>query len=185
MIDLPRLARIEGPGLVLRLIRPGDAEYLHTLRTNQNYNKHLSVVSGTAQDQRRWIESYMAREADGRELYYVIERKDGLRCGFIRLYDIAADSFTWGSWVLDANKPAKAALESAMLSFGVGFDHLQCSRALIDVRIGNEQALAFYIRLGMTELHRDQKDIYFTYTRQKFVEDRSLHMKIIQQEAQT
>lgn len=184
-MDLSQLARIEGPGLVLRLIRPEDADYLHTLRTDPNYNEHLSAVSGSAQDQRDWIESYMTREANGLELYYVIERKDGVRCGFVRLYDITADSFTWGSWILDANKPPKAALESAMLSFGVGFDHLQIPKALVDVRVGNERALSFYIRLGMTELRRDKQDIYFTYTQKKFAVDRPFYMKLVHQEAKS
>ena len=118
------LARVEGPNLILRLIRPEDADYVQALRTDPAYNRHLSEVRGTAEDQRSWIEGYKAREADLRELYYVIERKDGTRCGLVRLYDIRADSFTWGSWILDYNKTRKAALESAVLSFGIGFEEL-------------------------------------------------------------
>ncbi len=44
------------------------------------------------------------REAYLRELYYVIEGKDGTRCGLVHLYDIGADSFTWDSWILDHNE---------------------------------------------------------------------------------
>ena len=130
------LGRVEGPNLILRLIRPEDADYVHALRNDPAYNRHLSEVRGTAEDQRRWIEGYKAREAVLRELYYVIERKDGIRCGLVRLYDIGAESFTWGSWLLDQNKTRKAALESAILSFGVGFDELGLSLAHVDVRIG-------------------------------------------------
>ena len=57
------LARVEGPNLTLRLIRPADADYVHALRTDPAYNRHLSEVRGTAEDQRRWIEAYKAREA--------------------------------------------------------------------------------------------------------------------------
>jgi RimJ/RimL family protein N-acetyltransferase len=176
------LARVEGPNLILRLIRPEDADYVHTLRTDPAYNRHLSEVRGTAEDQRRWIEGYKAREAALRELYYVIERKDDTRCGLVRLYDIGADSFTWGSWILDHKKTRKAALESAVLSFGVGFDGLGLSQALVDVRIGNEQALAIYQRLGMTELLRDDRDIYFTYPRGQFEADRAGYLAILKAE---
>lgn len=176
------LARVEGPNLILRLIRPEDADYVHALRTDPAYNRHLSEVRGTAEDQRRWIEGYKAREADLRELYYVIERKDGTRCGLVRLYDIRADSFTWGSWILDHNKTRKAALESAVLSFGVGFDELGLSFAHIDVRIGNEHAEAFYRRLGMTEIRRDVQDIYFTYPRSRFEADRAGYLTILEEE---
>jgi len=176
------LARVEGPNLILRLIRPKDADYVHALRTDPAYNRHLSEVRGTAEDQRRWIESYKAREADLRELYYVIERKDGTRCGLVRLYDIGADSFTWGSWILDHNKTRKAALESAVLSFGVGFDGLGLPQALVDVRIGNEQALAIYQRLGMIELRRDDQDAYFAYPRVRFDADRAGYLAILEEE---
>lgn len=176
------LARVEGPNLILRLIRPEDADYVHALRTDPAYNRHLSEVRGTAEDQRRWIEGYKAREAVLRELYYVIERKDGTRCGLVRLYDIGADSFTWGSWILDHNKTRKAALESAVLSFGVGFDGLGLSQALVDVRIGNAQALAIYQRLGMIELRRDDQDIYFTYPRVRFEADRAGYLAILEEE---
>jgi len=176
------LARVEGPNLTLRLIRPEDADYVHALRTDPAYNRHLSEVRGTAEDQRRWIEGYKAREADLRELYYVIERKDGTRCGLVRLYDIGADSFTWGSWILDHNKTRKAALESAVLSFGVGFDELGLSFAHIDVRIGNEHAEAFYRRLGMTEIRRDVQDIYFIYPRSRFDADRAGYLAILEEE---
>ena len=176
------LARVEGPNLILRLIRPEDADYVHALRTDPAYNRHLSEVRGTAEDQRRWIEGYKAREADLRELYYVIERKDGTRCGLVRLYDIGAESFTWGSWILDHNKTRKAALESAVLSFGVGFDGLGLSQALVDVRIGNAQALAIYQRLGMIELRRDDQDIYFIYPRVRFEADRAGYLAILEEE---
>jgi RimJ/RimL family protein N-acetyltransferase len=174
------LTRIEGPNLVLRLIRPEDADYVHALRTDPAYNRHLSEVRGTAEDQRRWIEDYKAREVDLRELYYVIERRDGVRCGLVRLYDIGKDGFTWGSWILDRNKTRKAALESAVLSFGIGFEGLRLPTANVDVRVENDHAQAFYRRLGMTEIRRDARDIYFAYPRDRFLTDRPSYMGILE-----
>jgi RimJ/RimL family protein N-acetyltransferase len=121
----------------------------------------LTWVTGTVDDQRTWIEDYKSREAQGQEFYYMIERKDGTRCGLVRLYDIEAKSFTWGSWILDEHKPRKAALESAVLSFGIGFDALGVQLANVDVRVANEHAAAFYRRLGMEETHRIDGQIFF------------------------
>lgn len=175
--------RVSGPHLALRLIEPDDAEYVHQLRTDPAYNTYLSEVHGGVEDQRRWIEAYKAREAELRELYYVIERKDGVRCGLVRLYDIADDSFTWGSWILDANKPRKAALESVALSFGVGFDLLDLPRAYVDVRRDNAKALTIYQRLGMTELRQDHQDIFFCYERDRFAADRAGLMAVLEGES--
>lgn len=177
MTDVSSMARVEGPNLVLRLIQPEDAVYVYGLRSNPAYNTHLSTVTGTVDDQRNWIEDYKSREAQGQELYYVIERKDGVRCGLVRLYDIEAESFTWGSWILDENKTRKAALESAVLSFGVGFDALGLHSAIVDVRIANEHAAAFYRRLGMVETHRTDRDIFFNYARERFDTDRTHYLR--------
>lgn len=178
-MDHSQLERVEGLNLALRLITTDDAAYVHALRTDPTYNEHLSEVRGGVNDQRRWIEAYKNREAQGLEYYYVIERLDGERCGVVRLYDIDQDSFTWGSWILDQNKPPKAALESAVLSFGVGFQVLAKSIAHIDVRIGNEKATAFYRRLGMSEVRSDERNLYFTYSRLRFLADLEHHTEIV------
>lgn len=174
---MEHMAHVDGPNLTLRLISPDDAAYVHTLRTDPAYNTHLSEVRGTAADQRAWIEAYKTREAAGREFYFIIARHDGTRCGTVRLYDITGDSFTWGSWILDHNKPPKAALESAVLSFGLGFDGLGTALARIDVRCTNTHATAFYRRFGMTETHRTEQDIFFVYPRARFEADRPTHLR--------
>ena len=176
-MDLSSIARVEGPNLILRLIEPEDAAYVHSLRSNPVYNTHLPAVTGTVDDQWTWIVDYKFREAQEQEFYYVIERKDGTRCGLVRLYDVEAESFTWGSWILDKNKTRKAALESAILSFGVGFDALGVQLANVDVRVANEHAAAFYRRLGMVETHRTDQDIFFNYTREQFETGRTHHLK--------
>lgn len=183
-MDRSAIARVEGPNLRLRLIEPEDAAYVHGLRADPRYNTHLSAVTGTVEDQRRWIEGYKSREAAGQELYYVIERKDGTRCGLVRLYDIEADHFTWGSWILDENKPSKAALESTVLSFGVGFENLECETARVVVSIGNSHAEAFYRRFGMSETQRDESDIFFEYGRDRFLAEREDFTVILQMRKQ-
>ena len=177
-----KLSTVEGPHLNLRLIRATDAEYVYTLRTDPSYNKHLTPVRGTVEDQRRWIETYKARESELRELYYVITRKDGTRCGLVRLYDITTHSFTWGSWILDHNKTRKAALESAVLVYTVAFNYLGLIAAQFDVRRDNSSTLAFHRRFGATETHKTDQDIFFMYPSERFAADRARYLLILQEE---
>ena len=174
-------SRALGPNLLLRLITLNDAAYVYGLRTNPQYNRYLSEVVGDVGDQRRWIESYKCREARAREFYYIIERRDGVRCGVVRLYDIEQGSFTWGSWILDDNKPKKAALESAVLSFCVAFEALALKLARVDVAIQNTHAAKFYNRFGMTEIQRTESQIYFQYSSEQFQVGKQDFMPIIQQ----
>ncbi len=173
------LSPIDGYRLCLRFVTPDDAAYIHGLRTNPAYNAHLSAVTGTVDDQRQWIKGYKAREAAGSEYYYLIERLDGVPCGVVRLYDIAGERFTWGSWILDHNKPAKAAVESAILSFGAGFERIGLETAFLEARHSNEHAIAFYRRFGIEELRTDDENTYFSYPREKFLSDRAAHIKVV------
>lgn len=162
-MDLNRIKADEGHRLRLRLVQPEDAGYIHALRTDPRYNSYLSAVTGGAADQRQWIQDYKTREAIGSELYYVIERlADGARCGVVRLYEITDESFTWGSWVLDHNKPAKAALECALLIYRIGLDLIGCPKAVFEVMNENAHTLAFHRRMGATETGADAQNTYFT-----------------------
>lgn len=175
------LSRVSGPNLSLRLITSRDAEYIHEIRSNPQLNRFLSQVVGEVEDQRQWIEAYKHREAAGLEFYYVIERRDGVRCGAVRLYEIEEDTFRWGSWILDAGKPRKAALESAVLSFGVAFEVLSLQLARVDVAIQNEHAAKFYRRFGMTEMHRTNSQIYFEYESRQFHLEKERFLSVVRQ----
>jgi RimJ/RimL family protein N-acetyltransferase len=159
---------IIGKRLRLRLVEPADAAFIHALRTDPAFNAHLSPVTGTVADQKAWITAYKRREAAGEEFYYIIERQDGVPCGTVRLYGIIENSFTWGSWILNADKPPKAALDSALQSFAIGFEQLGLARADIDVRKDNRKAIDFYRRFGMAETGCDTENLYFELTASRF-----------------
>ena len=173
--------RIHGVRLVLRLIMPTDADYVHNLRTDARYNAHLSPVTGSVDDQRAWIEQYKRREAAGQEYYYVIERCDDAQvCGTVRLYDIQEDCFTWGSWILDEHKPAMAALESAVLIYQIGFNIVGINKCLFDVRKDNQRTLDFHHRFGAVEIRKDDQNTYFELTREQFFSGQIGYQKIIE-----
>ena len=160
---------ITGNHLRLRLVTPEDAAFIHGLRTDPAYNLHLSPVTGTVEDQRTWIEAYKTREAAGEEFYYIIERHDDVPCGVVRLYDITEETFTWGSWILNQDKPPKAALESAILIYDIGFFTLNKSCAVFDVRADNERTLRFHRRFGACGTGSDTENLYFELSRERFL----------------
>lgn len=163
----------------MRLIIPEDSAYVYALRTDPAYNSHLSTVSGSIEDQAAWIRAYKSREAAGEEYYFVIERHSGCACGLVRLYGFAGDSFTWGSWILDHNKPPKAALESAVLIYQAAFEALGCARAVFEVRRGNMRTLAFHARFGAQQTGEDETSLYFVYTAKQFLRDKTKFLEIL------
>ncbi|MEM6595524.1 MAG: GNAT family N-acetyltransferase [Pseudomonadota bacterium] len=174
------MERIDGKFVSLRLARPEDAGFIYDLRRDPLRNAYLSEVTGGVDGQTTWLERYLLREAAGEELYYVIERSEsGESCGLVRLYDIEGNRCTWGSFILAENKPRKAALEAALLSFQIAFEALGLERVDIDVRNRNQKARDFYVRFGMEYVGHDETDTYFSYTSAQFSRDRKTHAATI------
>ncbi len=176
-ISIPE--RLTGVRLDFRPVTPADAEYIFALRTDSALNSHLSPVQGSVEDQVAWIEGYKPREARGEEFYFAIERKDERRCGVVRVYNLTEDRFTWGSWVLDENKPRKAALDSAVLLYDFAFGHLGLARAAFDVRRENSRTLAFHDRFGARRTGEDDQDIYFEYDKFDFAAAREHFLTVL------
>lgn len=179
------LTQTRPASLEFRFVTLSDADYILSLRQDDRYNAHLSPVTGTVGDQRRWIAEYKAREAAGQEAYYIIARSDGPPCGLVRLYDITPNCFTWGSWILDENKPPKAALESALRVYDIGFRAFGCAKSVFDVRRDNTRTLAFHRRFGAQEVGEDAVNVYFEYPRDRFLQTRVRYLEILSRQRPT
>lgn len=145
----------------LRSVEVSDAGYILSLRLDSKYNKFLSGVSPDLGSQVRWIERYKLNEAAKEEFYFIIERLDGVACGTVRIYDLKADSFCWGSWILDKNKTRYAAIESALLVYRFGFNVLGFAKSHFDVMKGNDKVVSFHKKMGATQISEDLDNYYF------------------------
>ena len=177
-----RLSRIEGNQIDLRLVQLDDAAFIHGLRTDQSLNEHLSEVTGPVEDQCCWTTNYKECELSRCEYYFIIERKNGIRCGAVRLYNIKGDRFTWVSWILNHNKPRKAALESALFSFYFGFETIELAVANVEVQVNNTRAIEFYRRFGMIEINLTEQEIFFLLTRMQFDANKGAFSFILENE---
>ncbi|MGC1262024.1 MAG: GNAT family N-acetyltransferase [Jannaschia helgolandensis] len=149
---------LSGPVVSLRSITPGDAAFVHGLRSDPVLARHLHPVTGGIEGQVRWLKKAEIRG------YYVIAGPTG-DCGLLRLSNLCDAGFTWGSWLLHpAMKPRRAALESALMVYRIGFDLLGLPKATFDVRRANTAALAFHDRFGATRIGATETDILYRLT---------------------
>jgi len=153
----------EARTIQFRLVTPEDTEFIHSLRVDPRKNQHLSPTTGGVEVQRTWLESYKRREADEAEFYYVIETNDRASCGVVRLYDFQGPCFCWGSWILGGRAPRKAAIESAMLVYEIGFGPLGFTKSHFDVRRANERVWKFHERMGATRVCETDLDYFYRY----------------------
>ncbi|PKG37961.1 GNAT family N-acetyltransferase [Psychromonas sp. Urea-02u-13] len=157
-------AKKEGRTIRLRLVQREDAEFIYSLRINDEYNKYLSSMLGTSKDQAMWIDSYKMRETEGLEYYFIIERLDNnIRIGTVRLYDFIGnkESFCWGSWILNRDKTRSSAIESAILVYEFAFKELNFHGCHFDVRKKNTNVIKFHRKFGAELISETDLDLYF------------------------
>lgn len=153
--------RLSSKTICIRPVTENDAEFIIKLRTDERYNKYLSLVSSDTEKQKEWIRVYKKDEEDGKQFYFIIERLDGTKCGTVRVYDLQHDSFSWGSWILNSEKTRYAALESARLVYQFGFGQLGYNKSHFEVIKGNEAVVKFHKRMGAVKVNETQDADYF------------------------
>jgi hypothetical protein len=151
----------------LRLVEPDDAEFIVQLRSDTALNKHLSHVDGSVSAQRKWIEQYKAREAQGEEFYFKVRHQ--LRdLGVVRMYDFQGDSFGWGSWIILPDRPAGLVTYSAFMIYEMGFDVLGFQQSHFEVRLQNTKVIDFHDRSGAIRTTQDTLNQYFIFPKEKW-----------------
>lgn len=154
------IASLDGKEVTFRLVRREDAPFILSLRADPRLNEHLSSVDQDVNKQEAWIESYMRRENQGEEFYFVILRH-GDPVGTIRLYDIKGDSFCWGSWIIAPGTSPSVALRSAAMIYDLGFNSLGFHFSHFDVRKGNLSVNRFHQRTGARVTSQDGENFYY------------------------
>ncbi|GAB1235489.1 GNAT family N-acetyltransferase [Ferrigenium sp. UT5] len=134
-----------------------DAAFILSLRTDTEKSRYLSAVSADIADQKAWLARYA--QADD-QAYFIIEYQ-GEPIGTVRLYNPLGDSFCWGSWILKDTRPGHAAMESALMVYAYGIDHLGFKGAHLDVRKGNERVWRFHERFGARRVAETAEDYLY------------------------
>lgn len=163
----------------MRLIREEDAEFILSLRLDERYNKFLSSVDDNLAAQKEWIKKYKQDEEAGVQYYFIIETKDSRNCGTVRLYDFRAESFCWGSWILNEDKTKYAALESAFLVYQFGFEELGFKKSHFDVRKANLKVIDFHKKFGAVETGEDEDNYYYEISQESVQRIKNKFSKII------
>ncbi|MDN3548719.1 GNAT family N-acetyltransferase [Mucilaginibacter aquaedulcis] len=147
-------------GLWFRMVEETDAEFIWDLRTNPELARHLSPIGDHIDNQRTWIRNYKTREAKRVEYYFIFGPKETDPCGVIRLYNITADAFTCGSWLIRPRSDEFAAPGSDLFAMILGFETLNKQRCIFDTRKANKKVVRYH-RIFAKQTHEDRENYYF------------------------
>ncbi len=145
----------------LKPVEECDADFILSLRLDNDLNKHLSVVENDLDKQIQWIKHYKIREASRLEFYFIIQSDKDNKLGAVRLYDFNKNSFCWGSWMIKRDAPNITSIESALTVYEFAFNILGFNQSHFDVRKGNNKVIEFHKRFGAKIISEDELNYYF------------------------
>lgn len=168
---------VRGKKLYLREVLIDDAEFILSLRADPGKSRYLSATPRDISQQREYIERYYKSLTD---YYLIICDWHSRALGTIRIYDIKGDSFCWGSWILSADAPTSAAIESALLLYDFGFYSLHYKASHFDVRKDNVRVVEFHKRFGAEVTCEDALNYYFRYSFSSYKQIREKYLRFIE-----
>ena len=171
-----KVQKIQGRTLIFRDAKQDDAAFILSLRTDSQKSRYLSTVDADLEKQKNWLNHY-AEQTD--QAYFIIESLQGEALGTVRLYDAQEQSFCWGSWILKANAPQTAAIESALMVYAYAIDYLKFQSAHFDVRKGNESVWRFHERFGAQRNASNEDDYHYTIDDTAIAETREKYAKFL------
>lgn len=167
---------VRGKSIFFREVLVDDAAFIVDLRTDPKKAQHLSATSKDVLAQTAFISSYRESLTD---FYFVICDWKWTRLGTIRIYDIRGSSFCWGSWILAADAPTHAAVESALLLYDFAFFSLHYPKAHFDVRKQNVRVVQFHKRFGASVVDEDDANLYFEYDVESYMKIRQKYHRFL------
>ena len=171
MIKLRKDFCLNRLGLDIRLVDERDVDYILSLRTDKHLTRFIHQTDGDRDKQIDWIRNYKAREAEGRE-YYFIYYLDGKPVGLNRIYNIVEYYGTIGSWICNPDNEAETSLATYILMFDLMFDFIGLDITLFDVRKENKHVWKLHKMLGAQSVGESDIDYYFTLSKDTYYENR-------------
>jgi RimJ/RimL family protein N-acetyltransferase len=143
---------MRGAAFYLRPVTIDDAEFIVSLRSDENLTRFLPPLTGSVEDQIRWLDSYFQKEGD---FYFVIcATRDDAPHGLISIYNqnTERNEAEWGRWLVRTG--SLAAPESVLLLTKVGFDVLGLKRLYCRSIVDNKGVVSFHQGYGARECNR-------------------------------
>jgi RimJ/RimL family protein N-acetyltransferase len=167
--------KIFGHKLSMRNATVADASYIVALRTDEQKSRFISSTSANVKPQEQWLEKY-AR--DDKQIYFIIQNMEGENIGTVRLYDQQADSFCWGSWIIQAGAASSSSIESALIVYHYALA-LGFQRAHFDVRKANESVWKFHERFGAKKTGETAEDLHYSIAASDIISSLNRYAKFL------
>jgi RimJ/RimL family protein N-acetyltransferase len=136
---------LAGKYCALRNINVSDAEFIVSLRKDNERNQFLNAIQPDFFVQSEYIES---QRDSINNIYLVIEDLQHNKVGTVKITDIDTNRPSWGSWAIVPGTNPRIGPESAILTYKIIAELSSFDNVVFTVSIGNESVRRFHERCG-------------------------------------
>lgn len=160
-------------GISLRLVEIDDAEFIVSIRNDEQKKRFISPSCTNIESQRAWLQDYKTREHEDKE-YYFIASENGVPFATYRGHPITEKIVTGGSWV---TKPGYSkwlnSIKVDILMKELVFTEWGFEEARFDVRKENKSVVKYHMLFNPAVIDETDLDIYFSLSKQNFLDARN------------
>lgn len=172
---------ITGLTVKLRSVEESDAEATHAMRMDAEKVRYMHKVTGTAEDQRRYIAAQRKKPGD---YLFLVTDLNGKPIGMRGIYDVKENSAESGRTI--GYGDAFQNMEALLLGIDFAFDVLGVETVYMDAAADNSSVRGIQVQIGAKEYKREfLEDLGYEYvfsalTKEDYAENRSKIMKLIE-----
>ena len=142
----------------IREVEVQDAEFILSLRCNENKARFINKTDNDIAKQKQYIKRYKTLND---EYYFIVTDKKHSSIGTIRMYELGNNDFVSGSWLMVKESSAEQVLEGNFLMLNFAYYALNYRKFRFDVRVENKKVAAFHQIMGATVVSKSELDYFF------------------------
>ncbi len=151
-----------------------DAEFILSLRLDDDLNQFLSKVDHDIEKQKQYIIDHQHK---GEDCYFIVESKEGEKFGTARIHDVDEDTFQAGSMITKHGAPFYVVYCGYFAFFDYAFFELEKKCCELEVVKGNDNVINLHKRMGATLINEDFEKVYFSYPKEAYIKSRKKYSK--------
>ena len=150
----------------IRLVREDDAEFILSLRCDEQKSKYLHKTEYNVDKQKEYIKNCLSKD---NEWYFIIENKKQEPIGTYRIYDLKDDSFCIGSWLMIDDCSPIEMMEGEYLAKMFAFKATGFNKFHFDVRKGNKKVIRYHKMMGAKQVGETDLDYLFECSKEDYI----------------
>lgn len=154
---------LRGKYVNLREVTIEDAAFILSLRTDEKKARFIHKTDNNLQKQIDYLKHYFTLD---NEWYFIIENKQHIPLGTIRIYNAKRKEFTGGSWIMNESATPQESFEGDLLLKRYAFEVLCFEKSYFNVYKNHTKVIRYHKMCGSEIVSQTNEEYLFEYTQE-------------------